>query len=40
MGRYIDQSLNETTSQLCQVGLCNEVAPTVTQKLKTTQLIK
>ena len=39
MGRYIDQSFNET-SQLCQVGLCNKVTPAVTQKLQITQLIK
>ena len=40
MGRYIDQSFNETTSQFCLVGLCNKVTPAVTQKLQTTQLIK
>jgi len=40
MGRYIDQSFNETTSQLCQVGLCNNVTTAATQKLQTTQPIK
>jgi hypothetical protein len=40
MGSNIDQSFNETTSQLCQVGLCNKVAKEVIQKLQTTQLIK
>jgi len=39
LGRYIDQSFNETTSQLRQVDLCNKVTTEVTQKLHTTQTI-
>jgi len=40
MGRYIDRSFNETTRQLCQVGLCDKVTATVTRKLQTIGLIK